>query len=145
MSTHSIMPGRHHAHEGPGPVPRTGHVHYGERTERWTWAVPVVGGVVFGLYTVFLAHDNGFSELSGWLLGLVAALVTMGLGLALIRGRDRMITEVRAAAFGALFGASIGFLRSLTEVSVLRSAGMGLVFGLCMGLVAYYVFYEHEH
>ncbi|MEU1310274.1 hypothetical protein ABZ419_15445 [Streptomyces cinnamoneus] len=145
MPTHSIMPGRHQAHEGPGPVSRTGHVRTDEATARWTWAVPVTGGLVFGLYAVFLAHDNGFSELTGWMLGLVAAVVSMGLGYFLIHERNQMIAEVRAAAFGAFFGVCMGFLRSLVDASVLRSVGMGLIFGLCMGLVSYYVFYWHEH
>ncbi|MEU4210185.1 hypothetical protein AB0F13_09350 [Streptomyces sp. NPDC026206] len=144
MPTHSMLPGRHHAHEGPGPVPRTGYVRHGERTARSEWAVPVAGGVVLGLYTVFLAHENGFSELSGWLLGLVAALASTALGYVLVRERHRMMIEARAVAFGALFGASMGFLRSLVQVSVLRAAGTGLVFGLCMAVVAYYVFYWHE-
>ncbi len=145
MPTHSIMPGRHHAHDAPGPVPRTAHLHHERGASRATWAVPVAGAFVLGLYTVFLAHDNGWTQGMGWLLGLVAALVTGGLGHVLIRQRHTMITEVRAAAFGALFGISMGFLYSLTDVSVLRASGVGLSLGLAMGVVAYYVFYAHEH
>ncbi|MFF4158350.1 hypothetical protein [Streptomyces sp. NPDC001678] len=143
--THSIMPGRHHAHEGPGPVPRTGHVRHERTTPTAGWAVPVFGGFVLGLYAVFLSHENGFGELQGWMLGLVAAVVSAGLGYLVIRNRNKMITEVRAASFGALFGVSMGFLRSLTRVSVLEASWIGLVFGACMALASYYLFYWHEH
>ncbi|MEV4739940.1 hypothetical protein [Streptomyces sp. NPDC049555] len=139
MSTHTMLPGRH-AHEGPGPVPRGAHP-----GSRATWAVPAVAAFVYGLYVVFISHENGFSEAGGWLLGLVAAVVSFAVGYALVRGRDRMITEVRAAAFGALFGICMGFLHNLGGGSVLRSAGIGLTLGIGMGLTAYYVFYVHEH
>ncbi|MFI1255748.1 hypothetical protein ACH4U6_18490 [Streptomyces netropsis] len=139
MSTHPALPG-HHRHEGPGPVTRISH-----RTSRSAWAVPVTGGVVLGLYTVFLADDNGASTLSAWMTGLVAGLVAMGAGYVLIKERARMIAEVRAAAFGALLGISLGFLYSLTQVSVLRASLFGFFLGGAMAVASYYVFYMHEH
>ncbi|MFI9203492.1 hypothetical protein [Streptomyces sp. NPDC053048] len=145
MPAHSILPGRHPAHEGPGPVPGSGHVRHERHASRATWAVPVSLGVVLGLYAVFLAHDNGYSALGGWAVGLVAAVVSAGLGYALIRQRDRMITEVRAVAFGSLFGIAMGFLRSLSGATTLDACMVGLAFGLAMGVVSYYVFYWHEH
>ncbi|GHG81399.1 hypothetical protein [Streptomyces griseocarneus] len=145
MPTHSIMPGRHVAHEGPGPVPRTGHVRHEGQASRAGRVVPVVGGVVLGLYAVFLAHDNGYSEAGGWVLGIIAGAIAAALGYAVIHERNRMITEVRAAAFGALFGVSMGFLRSLSGATVLDSCFVGLAFGLGMGLTSYYIFYWHEH
>ncbi|MEV5507912.1 hypothetical protein [Streptomyces orinoci] len=147
-----ILPGHHTAHPGPGPVPRdrrlparitrTGPV---PDTSRPAWLVPVIAGVVLGLYTVFLSHDNGFSEGSGWLLGLAAAVISAGVGYLLVRERNAMSAEVRAATFGALLGGSIGFLHSVAGGSWLRSSGIGLGFGIGMALVSYYVFYEHEH
>ncbi|MBB4894688.1 ABC-type Mn2+/Zn2+ transport system permease subunit [Streptomyces olivoverticillatus] len=146
MPTHSIMPGRHHyAHEGPGPVARGEHLTDVRHAPRAAVAVPVVGGLALGLYTVFLAHDNGYSELQGWLVGLIAAIASGGLGYVLIRRRNSMMAEVRAAAFGALFGASMGFLYSLTGGTVLRASSIGLLFGLGLGVTAYYLFYWREH
>ncbi|MGW1075777.1 hypothetical protein [Streptomyces sp. NPDC002537] len=145
MPAHSIMPGRHHAHEGPGPVARGTHLPHTGRTARWTWAVPVTGGIVLGLYAVFISGQNGFSTAGSWLLGLATALVSAGAGYVLIRERAKLITEVRAIAYGSLFGAGMGFLYSLTGDSVLRAIEIGLLLGLGMGLASYYVFYWHEH
>ncbi|MFI9720532.1 hypothetical protein ACIHFE_12870 [Streptomyces sp. NPDC052396] len=147
-----ILPGRHTAHPGPGPVARDRHLPARvTRTgpvpdvSRPAWLIPVIGGVVLGLYTVFLSHNNGFSEGSGWLLGLVAAVIATGVGYLLVRERNAMTTEARAITFGALLGVSIGFLHSVAGGTWLRSCGIGLFSGIGMGLLSYYVFYEHEH
>ncbi|MFE0043156.1 hypothetical protein [Streptomyces albireticuli] len=149
MPTHSIMPGHHHhAHEGPGPVARGTHLPRTGRAGReghWTRNVPVAGGIVLGLYATYLASQNGFSTLGYWMLGLAVAVVSMGLGYVLIRQRHRMTTEVRSAAYGALFGCSMGFLYSLGGGTALRASEIGLLLGLGMGLASYYVFYWHEH
>ncbi|ARZ69604.1 hypothetical protein M1P56_01915 [Streptomyces sp. HU2014] len=146
MPTHSIMPGRHHhAHEGPGPVARGTHLPHAGREGRWTRDVPIAGGVVLGLYATYLASQNGFSTLGYWMMGLAVAVVSMGIGYVLIRQRNRMVAEVRAAAFGTLFGCCMGFLHSLGGGTVLRASEIGLLLGLGMGLASYYVFYWHEH
>ncbi|QLE72476.1 hypothetical protein FGW37_13470 [Streptomyces rectiverticillatus] len=143
--THSIMPGRHHrAHEGPGPVARGTHLPAG-RARRSTWAVPVVGGIALGLFAIFLAGNNGYTAGPAVLIGVVAGLIAMAAGYALLRERNTMITEVRAAAFGALFGGSMGFLHSLSGGTVIRSSGIGVLTGIAMGIASYYVFYWHEH
>ncbi|MFE5871152.1 hypothetical protein ACFQ6V_21220 [Streptomyces roseifaciens] len=143
--THWIMPGRHHhAHEGPGPVARGTRLPAGH-APRSTWAIPVVGGVALGLFAIFLASNNGYSVAAAVLIGVVAGLIAMAAGYALLHERNTMIAEVRAAAFGALFGGSMGFLHSLSGGTVLRSTGIGLLTGIGMGLVSYYVFYWHEH
>ncbi|MFD0382901.1 hypothetical protein ACFQ2B_12535 [Streptomyces stramineus] len=78
-------------------------------------------------------------------MGLAVAVVSMGAGYVLLRERNRMVAEVRAAAFGALFGCSMGFLYSLAGGTVLRAVEIGLLLGLGMGLASYYVFHWHEH
>lgn len=141
----------HAAHEGPGPVARRTHLPQTRRTAetghaaRWEWAAPVTGGVALGLYAVFISSQHGGSTLHAWLVGIVAALVSIAVGHVLIRERHRMVAEVRAAAFGALFGVSMGFLYSLAGPTALRASEIGLLMGLGMGLVSYYVFYLHEH
>ncbi|MFF7730609.1 hypothetical protein [Streptomyces sp. NPDC008001] len=143
--THSIMPGHHHqAHEGPGPVARGTPLRSG-RPARFTWAVPVTGGVALGLFAIFLAGNNGYTAGASVVIGVVAGLIAMAAGYALLRERNTMIAEVRAAAFGALFGGSMGFLHSLSGGSVMRSAGIGVLTALGMGVASYYVFHWHEH
>ncbi|MEV0277796.1 hypothetical protein AB0I22_15650 [Streptomyces sp. NPDC050610] len=107
-------------------------------------ALPVTAAVVYGLYVLFLDHSNGGSWGRAALLALVAAVVTGALGLLLVRRRAALTTEVRALAFGALFGCAMGFLYSLTGPSVLRSVTMGVVLGGALALVSLYVFRAHE-
>ncbi|MEU2869185.1 hypothetical protein ABZ769_08260 [Streptomyces olivoreticuli] len=145
MPTHSIMPGHHRGHEGPGPVARGTHLPGEGHASRLPWAVPATGGFMLGLYAVFLSSQNGYSTLGSWLMGIVVALVSAGAGYVLIRERKKMVTEVRAIAYGSLFGVSMGFLYSLSGDSVLRSIEIGLLLGLGMGLASYYLFYWHEH
>ncbi|MBH1935335.1 hypothetical protein I5Q34_13810 [Streptomyces sp. AV19] len=150
MPAHSILP--HHAHDAPGPVPLGARLP-ARRTQagpvpdrgRPAWAVPACVGVVLFLYTVFLAHDNGFSQGTGWLLGLVVAAVATGIGYVLVRERNAMITEVRALSYGALAGITTGFLHSLSGGTWLRSLGIGLACGVLVGLLSYNVFHWNEH
>ncbi|WP_171166804.1 hypothetical protein [Streptomyces sp. I05A-00742] len=149
MPAHSILP--HRTPEGPGPVPRGAHLPArGTRAgpvpdrSRPAWAVPAALGFVLFLYTVFLAHENGFSELGGWLLGLVTAAVATGIGYGLVRERNAMITEVRAATYGALAGITIGFLHSVAGGTWLRSLGIGLACAVLVGLASYNLFHWHE-
>ncbi|KAB7832487.1 hypothetical protein [Streptomyces mobaraensis] len=150
MPAHAILPS-HHTPEGPGPVPRSARLPVrGTRAgpvpdrSRPAWAVPACLGFVLFLYTTFLAHENGFSELGGWLLGLATAAVATGIGYLLVRDRNAMITEVRAAAYGALAGSTLGFLHSVAGGSWLRSLGIGLGFAVLVGLTSYYLFHWNE-
>ncbi|MFC5722031.1 hypothetical protein ACFP1Z_17845 [Streptomyces gamaensis] len=145
MSTHSYLPGRHHGHRGPGPPALTRHLPRHAHRPRFEWAVPVTGGVLMGLYAMFLDHAHGGSWTKDVLLGLVTALIAIGVGHVLLRERGRMPTEVRAASFGAFFGICMGFLYSLAGATWLRASGVGLLLGGAFALVSYYVFYEHEH
>ncbi|MGI5469285.1 hypothetical protein [Streptomyces sp. CA-132043] len=106
--------------------------------------VPLVGGVAYGIYAGLLDHSTGSSAVHAFLLGLIATVVTAGLGLALMHSQSRMITEARALAYGVLFGATMGFLYSLAGTSTaLRASGVGAVFGVIMFVVAMYLFRTH--
>ncbi|WP_196943063.1 hypothetical protein [Streptomyces sclerotialus] len=109
-----------------------------------TTGVPVVGGIAYGIYAGLLDHSTGSSSIHAFLLGLIATAVTVVLGLALMHVQDRMITEVRALAYGVLFGATMGFLYSLAETSTaLKASGFGALFGAIMLVVALYLFRTH--
>ncbi|MEU2790144.1 hypothetical protein [Streptomyces sp. NPDC007100] len=110
-------------------------------------ALPVAAAALFGLWTVFVDRTSGSSLGHAWLLGLIAALVSGALGLALVRVQSSMITEVRALAYGALFGTAMGYLYSIAHASgpsILESVRMGLVLGAVMFAVSLYVFRTHR-
>ncbi|GAA2913278.1 hypothetical protein GCM10020221_06210 [Streptomyces thioluteus] len=149
MPAHSILP--HHVHDAPGPVPRGAHLP-ARRTpagpvpdrSRAAWAVPACVGAVLFLYTVFLSHDNGFSQAGGWLLGLAVAVIATGIGYVLVRERNAVIPEVRALSYGVLAGITIGFLHSVSGGTWLRSLGIGLACGALVGLMSYDIFHWNE-
>lgn len=122
--------------------PRTAGVHHHHLAA--STAVPVVGGLAYGLYAALLNEGNGASAISSLLIGVVAAIVTAGLGTLLMHRQSALLTEVRALAYGALFGSTMGFLYSLAGPgSILKSTGMGLTFGILMFAVSLYFFRAH--
>ncbi|MEU2247510.1 hypothetical protein [Streptomyces sp. NPDC019224] len=109
-----------------------------------SWAVPVTLGVIMGCYATAIVRGGG--ELTGTrlALGLVsgAALAVLCFGLG--RVQNRLPLELRAAAYGVLTGASIGFLYSLSGASILAASMIGLVLGAGGLVAAYYYFYTRE-
>ncbi|MFG3286889.1 hypothetical protein [Streptomyces sp. NPDC048111] len=117
------------------------------RPSRSVLAIPVVLGVVYGIWTAANQRNDGDTGiLTGGqiVLGVVSGLVVAALGLCLLRFQSALPRELRAAAYGALFGSAVGFLFSLSDHSVLKSCGMGAAFGGAMLLASFYVFYTHE-
>ncbi|MCT9092737.1 hypothetical protein N4G70_28280 [Streptomyces sp. ASQP_92] len=114
------------------------------RLSRAVLATPVVLGVVYGLYAAQIQRGGGVLTGGQIVLGVVSGVAVMVLGLCLLRFQSALPRELRAAAYGTLFGGAMGFLYSLADHSVLRSSGIGAVFGGGMFLVAFYVFYTHE-
>ncbi|MEU3712755.1 hypothetical protein [Streptomyces catenulae] len=105
---------------------------------------PVIAALGFGCYTIWIDHTGGSSGGHAALLGLIAAVVTGALGLVLVHFQHTMITDTRALAYGALFGASMGWLYNLSGPSVLKSSGWGLVMGAVMFVVSLYIFRGHR-
>ncbi|MFE7315366.1 hypothetical protein ACFU7T_20130 [Streptomyces sp. NPDC057555] len=113
---------------------------------RSSLVLPIIAAVAFGCYTIWMNHHNGSSGGQSALLGLIAAVVTGALGVTLVHFQSTMLTETRALAYGALFGASMGWLYSLggTTPSVLKSVIWGLVMFTVMFIVSLYVFRTHR-
>lgn len=124
MAAHAAVPARHHGSLG--------------------WAMPATLGVVYGFYAAFVERDGGAITGGDVLLGVVAGVVFAALAYALGRFQQSMPRELRAAAYGALCAASMGYLISLAGGSVLRSAAIALAIGAGMGLATFYIFYERE-
>ncbi|WP_405742671.1 hypothetical protein OG422_12205 [Streptomyces sp. NBC_01525] len=105
---------------------------------------PVVAALGFGCYTIWIDHTSGASGGQAALLGLITAVITGALGLALVHFQSTMITDTRALAYGTLFGASMGWLYNLSGPSVLKSSAWGLVMGAVMFVVSLYIFRNHR-
>ncbi|MBO0916992.1 hypothetical protein [Streptomyces laculatispora] len=110
-----------------------------------SWALPVTLGVILGWYATSIVRGGGVLTGGQLALGLISGAVLAVLCLALGRMQKRLPRELRAAAYGALFGGSIGFLYSLSDKSVLAASVLGLLTGAAMLLAAFYVFYTHEN
>ncbi|MGA5063517.1 hypothetical protein ACPB9E_06980 [Streptomyces exfoliatus] len=108
------------------------------------WGLPVIFGVLYGLYAATVARHGGPATLGQLWLGLISAVVLAG-GIYLLRRHGHVLPrELRAAAWGTLTGVAVGFLFSLSDASVLSSSGLGLAFAVVAGAAAYYLFYTHE-
>ncbi|MFE9395428.1 hypothetical protein [Streptomyces flavidovirens] len=116
----------------------------GTDVRRHRGIVPVVLGVVYGIYASFLARDAG--PITGWNVGfgVLCAVVVAALCFLLGRTGGALIPLVRGAAYGALFGVALGFLHSLAGNSILDSVIVGGAAGAGLGAAAFYVFYTRE-
>lgn len=79
------------------------------------WALPVILGVVLGIWAAFIkrAENDGVATGGQWILGVITAVVLAALFFALMRVQHALPRELRALAYGALSGATVGFLTSL--------------------------------
>ncbi|MER5960917.1 hypothetical protein [Streptomyces sp. NPDC002057] len=108
------------------------------------WAVPIVVGVLYGLYAATVARQGGPTTLGQLWVGLVSAIV-LAVGIHTLHRHGRALPrELRAVAWGALSGIAVGFLFSLSGASILSSSGLGLAFGAVNVAAAYYHYYTHE-
>ncbi|MFE0423546.1 hypothetical protein [Streptomyces sp. NPDC058953] len=143
MAAPAATPGRH---QRGGHMRHGRHGHHGVRGAQpvLTWAVPLFLGAFFGFYAGFLRRTG--TAVNWWdvLFGVVAGIVFAGLVYGLGRIQGAMIQEVRAISYGALAGAAVGFLHSLTGDSVLNSTGIGLIVGFAVGVSSFYIFHTRE-
>lgn len=107
-------------------------------------AVPIVLGLVYGSWAATNRRYGG--PLTGWniLFGFLTALVFAVLCITLLSVAPKLRREVHAVLWGAFSGAAIGFLVSQSNMSVLRSAALGV--GVMAGVFAFlfYRYYTHE-
>jgi len=112
MQVRSAVPARHH--------------------HRSEWRMPIVLGLLFGLWAAGIDRSNGASAVVAVLCQVVH------------RERGKLTREVRAGAYGALFGAAMGYLLSLSGSTLLKSSLWGLMFAAIMAGASYYRFSTRE-
>ncbi|MFF7179993.1 hypothetical protein [Streptomyces sp. NPDC008121] len=106
--------------------------------------LPVVLGVIYGLYTSTVARAGGPATWQQAVLGVVSAVALAGAVYALRRWQRTLPREPRAAAWAALAGIATGFLFSLSNASVLSAVVLSLFVAFGAFCVAFYTFYTHE-
>lgn len=116
-----------------------------QRHSTLSWALPVTLGVILGWYATSIVRGGGVLTGGQLALGLISGAVLAALCFGLGRAQKRLPVELKSAAYGALFGGSIGFLYSLSGKSVLAASVLGLLTGAGMLVAAFYAFYTHEH
>ncbi|MFI5803529.1 hypothetical protein [Streptomyces sp. NPDC051561] len=111
---------------------------------RASWAIPLLLGLTYGIYTAFMARGTSpltarnvwLGVLCGVILTVVAYLVgKLGKGLP---------AGPHAAAFAAPFGIAMGFLYSLGGGSILTAVLLAMTLAASMFVASYYVFYSHS-
>ena len=106
------------------------------------WAMPVTLGAFFGFMAGFLRREGAPLEWGDVLYGVVAGLVFAAVAFGFGRIQHALTPELHAGAYGALTGIALGFLHSLTGVSVLTAVVTGLVFGGMMVVGSFYIFHN---
>ncbi|MFB7515516.1 hypothetical protein [Streptomyces sp. NPDC056144] len=129
MAAHAAIPAR-------GRTSRTGATH--------GWALPATLGVIYGWWTAFVAKSGAPVSWGQFWLGLISAIVLAGAVYGLRSVGRALPRELHAAAWGALAGIAIGFLYSLSDVSILSATLLGLIVGGAVAAAAFYLYYTHE-
>ncbi|MEU3048607.1 hypothetical protein ABZ705_19215 [Streptomyces sp. NPDC006984] len=137
MATQAAMPSGRHRRTAPDD---------GQHHSPLGFVLPAVLAVTAGLWaaSILRFQDGGIANGAQWLVGIICALVLGMLAFALGRWGHALPRELRALAYGGLFGATVGFLTSLAGGSVLRASGIGLACGAGLTVVMFYSFYVRE-
>ncbi|RSS57884.1 hypothetical protein [Streptomyces sp. WAC06614] len=116
----------------------------GRHLDRAALTVPLVLGLLYGVYAAFMKRQTGPVDAGNVFYGILCGVVFAACLVAMARVGPRMMRELRAAMYGAFAAIAMGYLYSLTGDSVLRSVWIGLLTGAGVGIVAFYRYYTHE-
>lgn len=111
---------------------------------RSAMARPLLLGLVYGVYAAFMKRQMGPVDAGNVFYGILCGALFAACMVALARIGPRLKREVHAAAYGAFAGIAFGYLYSLADHSVLRSAGLALAVAAGVGLAAFYRYYTRE-
>ncbi|WP_369247890.1 hypothetical protein [Streptomyces sp. R41] len=126
------------------PTPSTPDV-FDERTHTIAhWAIPIVGGLIYGFWAAAINRSGG--PITGWnvLFGFVSAIGFAALYIGVRMVAPLLKRELHAVLWTAFAGITFGFLYSQTGATVLRSIFMALGVAAGVFVVAFYRYYTHE-
>ncbi|MFS8200309.1 hypothetical protein ACLVWQ_16670 [Streptomyces sp. CWNU-52B] len=125
--------------------PHTGHRTTPATATAAATATATLGGIVYGLWTS--AIDRHAGPITTWnvLLGIISALAFAAAAYAIHILAPRLPRELRAATWAAFAGISFGFLYSLTDAGVLKTAGLSLVIAASVLAAVFYRYYTREN
>ncbi|MFE6739092.1 hypothetical protein [Streptomyces tubercidicus] len=145
--SHGTVEPEHGATAGPRALERApGRAGMKERAKHIpaTVTLPIITALAFGCFIIFRTHTAGIKGGPAMLYGLAGAVVSGALGLVVAHFQSTLITETRAAAYGVLFGCSLGWVYSLGGEAILKSCAFGFTMGAVMFVAALYVFRTHR-
>ncbi|MBA2945277.1 hypothetical protein [Streptomyces himalayensis] len=108
------------------------------------WTVPVVLGLVYGLWASGIQRDAGPVTVGNVFFGILMGALVAGITYALHSAGPRMRRETRALAWTAFAGIAIGYVFSLTGASVLWSTVLALCVAAGVFAAAFYHYYSTE-
>ncbi|MFI6486952.1 hypothetical protein [Streptomyces sp. NPDC050564] len=126
------------------PTPSTPDV-FDERSHTIArWAIPVVGGLLYGFWAAAINRSGG--PITGWniLFGFVCAIAFAALYIGVRMLAPLLKRELHAVLWTAFAGITFGFLYSQTGETVLRSTFMALGVAAGVFAVTFYRYYTHE-
>ncbi|MFI5615958.1 hypothetical protein [Streptomyces sp. NPDC051567] len=132
------------AHAAPTVPTRHGRTPHTRHLSGGALAAPLLLGLVYGVWAAFIHRHMGPVDVGNVFYGILCGAVFAVCMVALARVGPRLKREVHAASYGVFAGVAVGYLHSLTNGSVLRSAGIGLAVAAGVGVVMFYRYYTHE-
>ncbi|MET7679257.1 hypothetical protein [Streptomyces sp. NPDC005423] len=107
-------------------------------------AIPVVMGLVYGVWAATNRRDGGPLTVWNILFGVVTALAFIVLCLAVARFAPLLTRELHSLVKSAFAGAAVGFLVSQSGQSVLRCAALGAAVMAGSFVAFFYRYYTRE-
>lgn len=105
--------------------------------------MPVVLGLCYGAWVGWVEYNDGVDLFRAQMHGLVAAGILMALCFAVAAVQHAVINELKAVMYGAVFGGVMGYGYDITGSTTLKASLMGLMFGVIMAVVSFYLFHTH--
>ncbi|AJE83872.1 hypothetical protein SLNWT_3496 [Streptomyces albus] len=110
----------------------------------WAVVLPVVLGVLYGLWAASIRRHGGPPTLENVLFGVVCGAIVALACMVLHQIAHLLPPLLRAASWAGFTGIAVGFLYSQSGISVLRCAGTALAVAALAFVTFFYRYYTTE-